>query len=987
MKSNFYLLFSILLLLGSVPTFAQIGIGTKTPAPSAALEVTSIGNNKGILIPRLTATQKDAIVSPAEGLLVYQTTAPIGFYYYSNTVWKLIVDQTELDNKLASAKTYVDDKIAAATIADADATTKGKIQLAGDLGGTAAAPTVPGLALKANTSNMTTALASKANTSDVTTGLALKANTSDVTTGLALKANTSDVTTALASKANISSLSTVATSGNYNDLANKPNIPSAYVMPKASASELGGVKVGANLSIDADGVLSAAASNSITGVVPVANGGTGTTSVVGIKSLLGFNSPSVAIGDQAGKTNQGGSTVGVGGGAGATNQGSSSVAVGYVAGYNNQGNASVAIGSNAAQSNQGTQAVALGFAAGQNGQGAYSVAVGSFAGNVQAANSIALNATGASLNPSTTGFYVAPIRNASASNSLFYDSATKEITYGTAAASGSGVPYTGATSAVNLGAYDLTVNGIKVGKGAGNVSTNTAAGSDALSSNTTGGYNTAVGTGALQTNLTGGFNTSVGTNALLNNKGNYNIAVGSAALQNNTNGESNTAMGFVSNTSNTTGSKNTSFGNSALTTNTTGSNNTAIGAESNVFANNLNNATAIGYQAVVAASNTIQLGNTSVTDVKTSGTITAGAVTYPKVDGTAGQVLTANGNGIPTWTTPSSGGGSTYTLPTASSMTLGGIRVGTGLTADVVGTLRVFTGSNSGLTTDNSGALGVNLDYNSGLTKNMTTGALSVNTASNSGLTKDSFGALGISVGSNSGLTKDIYTGDLRVKLGSNSGLTTDSFGALSVNLASPTFTGTPAAPTASAGTNTTQLATTAFVTTAIDLLKAEIATLKQQLIASGALSSSGGSSSLLTSFTRTAGAGNCSSGLYNSGLTAKLSLADSYYSTSLAEFSANLTNGQTTSVSFTAANTNNFASQVLYFSNLNYQYVNFQIGGGGTGFPKTSTDPNWSAVSGSLQGKTITEIKLVPVAVSITNSGGACDSYTYNLRWDFYGY
>ncbi len=35
-------------------------------------------------------------------------------------------------------------------------------------------------------------------------------------------------------------------------------------------------------------------------------------------------------------------------------------------------------------------------------------------------------------------------------------------------------------------------------------------------------------------------------------------------------------------------------------------------------------------------------------------------------------------------------------------------------------------------------------------------------------------------------------------------------------NLASPTFTGTPRAPTASAGTNTTQIATTAFVTTAV---------------------------------------------------------------------------------------------------------------------------------------------------------------------------
>lgn len=34
--------------------------------------------------------------------------------------------------------------------------------------------------------------------------------------------------------------------------------------------------------------------------------------------------------------------------------------------------------------------------------------------------------------------------------------------------------------------------------------------------------------------------------------------------------------------------------------------------------------------------------------------------------------------------------------------------------------------------------------------------------------------------------------------------------------LASPTFTGTPAAPTATAGTNTTQIATTAFVTTAV---------------------------------------------------------------------------------------------------------------------------------------------------------------------------
>jgi hypothetical protein len=49
------------------------------------------------------------------------------------------------------------------------------------------------------------------------------------------------------------------------------------------------------------------------------------------------------------------------------------------------------------------------------------------------------------------------------------------------------------------------------------------------------------------------------------------------------------------------------------------------------------------------------------------------------------------------------------------------------------------------------------------------------------------------------------------------SGIPSASDLAAKAALASPTFTGTPAAPTASAGTNTTQIATTAFVTAAID--------------------------------------------------------------------------------------------------------------------------------------------------------------------------
>lgn len=45
---------------------------------------------------------------------------------------------------------------------------------------------------------------------------------------------------------------------------------------------------------------------------------------------------------------------------------------------------------------------------------------------------------------------------------------------------------------------------------------------------------------------------------------------------------------------------------------------------------------------------------------------------------------------------------------------------------------------------------------------------------------------------------------------------TTDADIALKADIASPTFTGTPSAPTATAGTSTTQLATTQFVTTAV---------------------------------------------------------------------------------------------------------------------------------------------------------------------------
>lgn len=59
----------IVFLMGYIFTNAQVGIMTDSPDETAILHVYS--ENKGVLIPRLTEIQKEAIVRPAEGLMIY----------------------------------------------------------------------------------------------------------------------------------------------------------------------------------------------------------------------------------------------------------------------------------------------------------------------------------------------------------------------------------------------------------------------------------------------------------------------------------------------------------------------------------------------------------------------------------------------------------------------------------------------------------------------------------------------------------------------------------------------------------------------------------------------------------------------------------------------------------------------------------------------------------------------------------------------------
>ena len=267
-------------------------------------------------------------------------------------------------------------------------------------------------------------------------------------------------------------------------------------------------------------------------------------------------------------------------------------------------------------------------------------------------------------------------------NGLQLTNGTLSISSATAATSSS----TGAlTVAGGMGvAMDSWINGVRIGRGAGNMDSNTVLGTDTLSLNvgacwntavgtralysTVSSYNTAIGFSALWHNTTGTHNTASGMFSLGSNiTGCFNTTTGSYSLSSNTTGWFNTASGTYSSASNTTGSfntasgynsllyngtgeYNTAFGFAAGYSNTTGSSNTFvgsaagktqgdgttalipnnsiyIGANSRGKNNSDNNSIVIGSNAVGEGANTTVIGSSNTTKAHIYGTLEAGAVT------------------------------------------------------------------------------------------------------------------------------------------------------------------------------------------------------------------------------------------------------------------------------------------------------------------------------------------------------------------------
>ena len=295
---------------------------------------------------------------------------------------------------------------------------------------------------------------------------------------------------------------------------------------------------------------------------------------------------------------------------------------------------------------------------------------------------------------------------------------------------------------------------------------------------TAGAWNTGVGVTTLtKVETEGKFNTAFGANALMENTtGQANSAAGNNSLASNSTGDGNVAMGNAS-LKFTTGSNNTAVGYTAGqgSNGVTTSNNTFLGANTDLDPNTATwtNSTALGYNAKITASNQIMLG-TSTETVVMPGDISGNGFQIIKQG--IGFIIRADhfndDNHSIRFNNSYSSTGNNY----MEFYEYGDFR---------------FYGRNA---VDQNLNFVIRYDGNvgiGGITSPSTKLEVDGDISFNGNINNVSNAELGFLNGVTSNIQSQVN---------------------LKADLASPTFTGTPIAPTASSETNTTQLATTAFV-------------------------------------------------------------------------------------------------------------------------------------------------------------------------------
>ena len=451
-----------------------------------------------------------------------------------------------------AAKTYVDQsisQIASSGVPDATTLAPGKIQLSGELGGTATYPTVPALANKANIA------------SPVFTGNpVLPSGTTGVTQ------SSGDNSTKLATTAFVTDAVGGLSSGSSG-------------VPYSGATgpvDLGGYELTAN------------------GIVVGTGGGDNTNTSIGNSSMrANTGARNTAFGNASLQSNT---------------MGTDNTAVGYFALQKNtvttnpttSGTQNTAMGSYSLNSNTiGTGNSAVGALSMQTNTTGYNNSAFGYAslftnttGYRNTANgSYALYYNTTGIENIANGYFSLQSNTTGSENSAVGAFSLQNNTKGYR------------NTAIGYGSLHKNTEG----------DFNTANGAYSLTANTTGKENAANGYASLNSNTTGYHNTANGAYSLrYNTTGYQNTAIGMSSLLYNTEGIRNTGIGYYTLLNVTKGEDNIGIGPGAGNTITTGNKNTIIGVNADVSSYNLFNTTVIGYNAKATSSNTIVLGNNLV---------------------------------------------------------------------------------------------------------------------------------------------------------------------------------------------------------------------------------------------------------------------------------------------------------------------------------------------------------------------------------------
>lgn len=437
----------------------------------------------------------------------------------------------------------------------------------------------------------------------------------------------------------------------------------------ANINSVAGTKVTGAVA-NATNASSATTAGNVTGIVAIANGGTGSstqnfvdlssnqTTIGGTKTFTGTVSANIL--NSATQYNIGGNRI-------LSNPGSNNLIAGVFAGVNNAGSENTFVGAwaGSANFNANNNSFFGSFAGLSNTSGGDNTFIGWRAGSTNSSgNHNTFVGTAAGQNNTTgfgnlfAGFEAGAANTAGLFNVYIGDSAGRNSTGNDNAFLGHNAGFANSTAGANAfygadsgksnttgednsffgrssGENNTTAGRNSFfGKGAGKANTtageNSFFGYNAGLSNTTGNHNTFLGSEAGNANTEGIGHVFVGYRAgAANTTGIFSVFIGDSAGQSNLTGGSNTFVGHAAGenstgadnsffgagvaANNVTGARNTFIGTEAGAGSATGNNNSALGFQAGHGAGSLNFATAIGANAIVNNSNSVVLGRAADT--------------------------------------------------------------------------------------------------------------------------------------------------------------------------------------------------------------------------------------------------------------------------------------------------------------------------------------------------------------------------------------